>query len=175
MPWIGEALVRDDGPGKADIAVVLAGDYAGHRVEVAANLVKNGYVPLALVDGPAGPYGTQEADLAIEFIVKEGYPGRWFASLPMDAHSTAEEARIVVAELERRHTGSFLLVTSDYHTARAARTFRKELVRRHDRMAMRVVAARDEFFSPAAWWQNRESRKITLLEWTKTVAAVFNL
>ena len=36
LPALGYALVHDDGPAKADIAVVLAGDYEGHRIEKAA-------------------------------------------------------------------------------------------------------------------------------------------
>src|SRR6185503_298684 len=69
LPSIGYALIRNDGPAKADIAVVLAGDFWGHRVEKAAQLVKQGYVPQALVSGPPGAYGHNEADMAVEFIV----------------------------------------------------------------------------------------------------------
>ena len=56
-------------PGKADIAVVLAGDYWGHRLFNGAELVKQGYVPLVLVSGPPGFYGVNEADAAIQFAV----------------------------------------------------------------------------------------------------------
>ncbi len=175
LPWVGEALVQEDGPAKADVAVVLAGDTAGNRIETAAKLVQSGYVPSVLVDGPVAPYGNRESDLAIAYIVRQGYPKEWFVPLPMDAHSTLEEARVVATELERRHTASFLLVTSNFHTGRAGRIFRSVLRKRGDRIAMRVVGAPDEFFSPATWWRNREARKITLLEWTKTVAAVIGL
>lgn len=175
LPWIGEALVRNDGPGKADIAVVLAGDTAGGRIETAAQMVQAGYVPAAIIDGPMGPYRNRECDLAIAYIVREGYPKDWFVPLPMTAHSTAEEAAHVAAELERRHVASFALITSEFHTARAGRTFRAVLRQRGDRLAMRVVGTKDDFFQPAAWWQDREGRKITLLEWTKTVAAVFGM
>ncbi len=175
LPWIGEALVRNDGPGKADIAVVLAGDTAGGRILRAAQMVQAGDVPAALVDGPMGAYGNRESDLAIAYIVREGYPKDWFIPLPMNAHSTAEEAVQVATELERRHVASFALVTSEFHTARAGRTFRAVLRQRGDRLAMRVVGTPDDFFRPAAWWQDREGRKATLLEWTKTVAAVFGM
>ena len=175
MPWLGEALVRNDGPAKADIAVVLAGDTNGHRIELAADLVKKGYVPEVLVDGPMGPYGNRESDLAIAFITKEGYPARWFLPLPMDAHSTTEEAAVVVPELERRRINSFLLITSDYHTARAWRTFHKLLQQHNDRLLMRVIPAGDDWFKPDSWWQTREGRKIALLEWTKTIASMVGL
>ncbi len=175
LPWIGEALVRNDGPGKADIAVVLAGDTSGGRIERAARMIQAGDVPAAIVDGPMAAFGNRECDLAIAFIVREGYPKDWFIPLPMAAHSTAEEAVHVAAELERRHVASFALITSEFHTARAGRTFRSVLRRRGDRLAMRVIGTPDDFFQPAEWWRDREGRKATLLEWTKTVAAVFGM
>jgi uncharacterized SAM-binding protein YcdF (DUF218 family) len=175
LPWIGEALVRNDGPGKADIVVVLAGDYAGGRIEQAAKLVKEGYAPAVLVDGPLGPYQLQECDLAIHYIVSQGYPADWFIPLPMQTHSTEEESLVTVRELERRRVGSFLLVTSEFHSARAARVFRHTLKKRGDHVALRVVASRDDFFQPDAWWRQREGRKATLLEWTKTVAGAIGL
>ena len=74
LPWLGYLLIHDDGPAKADMAVVLAGDFYGHRIEKAAELVRAGYVPAALVSGPAGMYGNYESDLAIPYIVRKGYP-----------------------------------------------------------------------------------------------------
>ncbi|HZS49773.1 MAG TPA: hypothetical protein VFA54_02855, partial [Bryobacterales bacterium] len=54
---IGEFLVVSDAPQNADIAVVLAGDGFGRRILKAAELVRQGYVPRVLVDGPRGMYG----------------------------------------------------------------------------------------------------------------------
>lgn len=175
LPWLGQALVQSEQPAKADLAVVLAGDFTGHRIEEAAGLVQAAYVPAVLVDGSGLTYGTRESDLAIAFIVREGYPEKWFIPLPMSVHSTREEAATAIAELERRHIASFLLITSNFHTARAARIFRDVLRKRGDRLTMRVVAAPDEFFQPASWWRNREARKTVLLEWSKTIAEVFGL
>jgi uncharacterized SAM-binding protein YcdF (DUF218 family) len=174
MPWIGYALVHDDGPAKADIAVVLAGDFYGHRMEKAGDLVRAGYVPAALVSGPEGMYGVNECDLAIPFAVRRGYPAEWFIPLPNKALSTREEARVVLAELRRRRVGSFLLVTSDFHSARANRIFRAT-ERAMGGPPYRVVASRDEFFRPDAWWHSRESLKRTFEEWCKTVATAVGI
>ena len=57
LSGIGYALIHDDGPAKADIAVVLAGDWYGNRIVKAGELVRDGYVPAVLVSGPAGVYG----------------------------------------------------------------------------------------------------------------------
>ena len=123
LPWLGYALVHDDGPAKADIAVVLAGDYMGHRIEKAAELIREGYVPTALISGPSSFYGLHESDYAIAYAIRKGFPAQWFIALPHTAFSTRDEAPFVLAELRRRNARSFLLVTSDYHTARARRIF----------------------------------------------------
>jgi uncharacterized SAM-binding protein YcdF (DUF218 family) len=175
LPWVGEALVREEGPAKADLAVVLAGDFYGKRIAKAADLINAGYVPAAMVDGPAGIFGNYECDLAIDWAVRQGYPRDRFIPLPMEAHSTREEAVIVLNELARRNTASFLMVTSTYHTARAARVFRSELRKRKSAIAMRVVAAPDQYFQPDSWWRTREGRKIVFIEWSKTVAEAVGL
>jgi hypothetical protein len=68
---------------------------------------------------------------------------------------------------------SFLLVTSDYHTARARRIFLAAERTSGFVPQIRTVASRDEFFTPDSWWRNRESQKTAFFEWTKTVATVF--
>jgi len=170
LPWLGYALIRDDGPAKADIAVVLAGDFFGHRIEKAAQLVKQGYVPAALVSGPGSVYGRNEGDLAIEFITHEGYPPQWFISSPNNARSTKDEAASIVPELRRRNIHSFLLVTSSFHAARAGRIFLAAERAIGYTPQMRVIAAPDEYFRPDTWWQERDAQKIVFMEWSKTIA-----
>ncbi|HXM41591.1 MAG TPA: YdcF family protein [Bryobacteraceae bacterium] len=163
---LGRLLVRDEGPAHADMAVVLAGDYYGNRVVRAAELVKQGYVPKVLVSGPNMLYGFYECDLEIAFAVKRGYPESWFIRAPNEAHSTREEAATIVTDLRRRGVHRFLLVTSDFHTARAGRIYRAAA----PDLNVRVVAAPDRYFRADGWWRNREARKLFLMEWMKTVA-----
>ncbi len=170
LPLFGYALIRDDGPAKADIAVVLGGDYYGRRILKAADLVREGFVPAALVSGPAGHYGLHECDLAIPFAVRQGYPSEWFIPFPNQALSTEEEARCVLQELRRRGVRSCLIVTSDYHTARSARVYRAAERAARGGPALRFVAAPDEFFRPGSWWRTRESQKVVFFEWSKTIA-----
>lgn len=163
---LARILVRDEGPARADIAVVLAGDFYGHRIVRAAELVKQGYVPKILVSGPNMLYGFYECDLEIPFAVKRGYPEDWFIRAPNEARSTREEAAVILPDLRRRGVHRFLLVTSDFHTARAARIYRAAA----PDLDMRVVAAPDEYFRADSWWHNREGRKTFVVEWLKTVA-----
>ncbi len=172
---IGEALVHDDGPGKAEIAVVLAGDAWGLRLTKGAELVKQGYVPRVLVSGPPDFYGINEADAAIQFAIGKGYPAEWFIPLYHTALSTREEASAVLDALKQRNIHSFLLVTSNYHTARARRIFLSAERQRGGGPDLRVVAAVDRFFTTANWWRHREARKTAFLEWTKTLTSVFGI
>lgn len=172
---MGYALVHDEGPAKADIAVVLAGDDYGHRVVKAGELVRAGYVPAALVSGPSGFYGLHESDLAIPFAVRQGFPAEYFVAFPNQALSTKEEALATLAELRRRNVQSFLLVTGNYHTARARRIYLATERAMGGGPRMRVVAAPDEFFTPGGWWRTREGQKTAFFEWSKTVATVFGL
>ena len=168
---LGRLLVRDDGPAQADIAVVLAGDFYGNRILRAAQLVQQGYVPKVLVSGPHMIYGLYECDPEIAFAVRHGYPQSWFIRLPNEAMNTRQEAAVVLQDLRRRGVHRFLLVTSNYHTARAARIYRAKA----SGLEMRVVAAPDAYFHPDTWWHNREGQKIFVLEWMKTVANMLGM
>ena len=178
-PWwlrgLGHALVHDDGPARSDIAVVLAGDFAGTRILKAADLVRQGAVPVALVDGPPGIYGINEATLAIQFIVAKGNPPDWFIPFPIHATSTREEAYLVIPELQRRHIHSYLLVTSDFHSGRARRIFLAAQRALGCDAVMRTVAAHSSDFNADTWWHSREGRKGAFTEWCKTIATALGL
>jgi uncharacterized SAM-binding protein YcdF (DUF218 family) len=167
---LGRALVEDDGPARSDAVVVLGGDEWGTRLETAARLVRAGYAPIVLISGAPAAYGANEADLAIPFIVRQGYPAEWFVALRNEAMSTREESVVLLDELRRRQVRSVILVTSDFHSARAARTFRAVERALGCRLEMRVVPAPDRYFHADSWWRNREGRKTALNEWEKTIA-----
>lgn len=163
---LGNFLIKTDSPSKSDIIVVLAGDGFGNRILRAAELVKEGYAPHALISGPDGSYGNYECDLAIPFAVRAGYPESYFIHFEHHARSTEEEAQAVVAKLREMRVKRVLLVTSTYHTRRAGKIFRRAA----PDLDIRVVSAPDKFFKPDSWWRDREARKIFLLEWTKTIS-----
>jgi uncharacterized SAM-binding protein YcdF (DUF218 family) len=163
---MGSFLVQASPPEKADIAVVLAGDSFGNRILTAAQLAKDGYVPVVLVSGPGGEYDLHECDLAIPFAVRHGYPESYFAHFEHNARSTREEADVIVPELRRRNVHKVLLVTSNFHTRRAGALFRSAA----PEMTIVTIAAPDENFTPHGWWHKREGQKTFLVEWEKNVA-----
>jgi uncharacterized SAM-binding protein YcdF (DUF218 family) len=168
---LGDFLVRSEPPQKADIALVLAGDYSGNRILLAGALVRRGYVPKALVSGPAGLYGEFECDPEIHFAVSHGFQESYFLRLENHARSTQEEAREDIPELRRLHATRILLVTSDFHTRRAGKIFRTLA----PDLTFYPVAAPDEDFTPHGWWRDRQGRKVFLIEWLKTIAEWFGL
>lgn len=163
---LGNFLVKAGPPEKADAIVVLAGDGFGHRILAAGDLIKQGYAPKALISGPDGHYGVYECDLAIPFAVRAGDPESYFTHLEHHARSTTEEAIVVIQKLREMGAKRVLLVTSNFHTRRSGKIFR----RMAPDLDFIVVAAPDEFFKPDSWWHNREASKIFVLEWMKTVA-----
>jgi len=168
---LGRYLVSSEPPVPADIIVVLAGDFSGSRILTAAELVRRGIAPKALVSGTSGEYGLHETDLAIPFAVRHGYPESYFIALPNDARSTRDEASDVLAALGKRNAHRIEIVTSDYHTRRAGNIYRTLA----PGLDIHLVAAPDLNFSADGWWKNREGRKTFLLEWMKTVTSWFGM
>jgi uncharacterized SAM-binding protein YcdF (DUF218 family) len=169
---MGEFLVHTDPLIKADAVLVLAGDWNGDRILKGAELVKEGYAPIVLVSGPMALYGLNEADLAIDYAVRHGYPREVFVPMVSDAFSTRDEVAFFVPELRRRGIHRLLIVSSDFHTHRARKLFRDSLGSEID---IRMIAARDRHFTPDGWWKDREGQKTFFYEWSKTIGTVFGL
>ncbi len=170
-PWIltslGESLVNNQLPQKADAVIVLAGDAVGNRILKGVELVQQGFAPVIYVSGPEGYYGHSEDQMAIEFAVKRGHPSQWFVGVPNHAESTLDEARIMLPILRAKGVRRVLLVTSNFHTARAARIFRRVAT---PGMEIVSVAAKDASFAPQGWWSNRRGQKVFFYEASKTFA-----
>jgi uncharacterized SAM-binding protein YcdF (DUF218 family) len=163
----GDYLVESSAPEKADAIVVLAGDNRGARIMRAAELVRDGYAPIALVSGPMEIYGVNEADLAIQYAIRHGAPASYFQPVYRPALSTLDEAKAFAVELQQRNIHKLLLVTSDYHSRRALSIFRRII---GPSVIIHAVTAPDRYFRADAWWQNREGQKTVFYEYSKAIA-----
>jgi uncharacterized SAM-binding protein YcdF (DUF218 family) len=171
LTWLGSFLVRTDPPAPADVAVVLAGDFRGARIVAAADLVRQGLTPRALVSGPDEVYGMYECEPAIAFAVAHGYPESYFVGAPNHARSTREEIGALLPVLHQMGVHRVDLVTSNFHTRRAGKLFRSLA----PDLQTYVVGAGDLYFQPDTWWRTREGRKTFLMEALKTVATWFGI
>jgi len=169
FPVLAHVLVHDDGPAKADIGVVLGGDDTGDRILRAGELVRAGYIPLVLVSGPEY-YDTHESDAEIQMAIHKGFPAAWFEAVPNSSRSTRDESVLFLKLLRARGVHSFLLITSNYHTARAGRIFRATIRAAGDEITLRTVAAPNRYFDEKNWWHDREGLKMVFMEWSKTIA-----
>jgi uncharacterized SAM-binding protein YcdF (DUF218 family) len=167
LNYLGDYLVSSHSPQSADLILVLAGDFWGARVLKGADLALQGYAPLALMSGT--PYqGSMDGELAIKFLAKQGYPTRLFQSFGHNARSTIEEAIVLRPELARRGVKRVLLVTSAYHSRRAAIVFRLFCP------GIRFIAipAPEIQYHPEGWWKDSNSRRLFFSEWKKILATI---
>lgn len=166
LPWWGTFLVQADQPAKADAILVLGGDWTGNRILKAAQLAQAGYSNVIYVSGPVALYGTNEAELSIAYAARHGFPAAWFHPVAVPADSTRQEAERVWPRLRESGVRRLLIVTSDFHTRRARRAYRRVA----PEAEIRLVAASWPGLHVSEWWKTRQSRKIIFLEWLKMVA-----
>jgi len=142
----GSYLVVND-PQKADVIVVLAGE-TNWRPARGLQLLSHGYAPRMLLDVPAAGiiYDQSMLNIAKEYVLHQGQA---VSICPIAGLSTKTEAQDVVGCLRNSGVHRILVVTSDYHTRRAA-------------------AFDSETFG-IPWWHHRQWAKINLDEWLRLV------
>jgi len=165
----GGFLIENDGARKADAIVVLGGDHYGDRVVKGAELAKAGYAPVVYVSGPPRLMGFESAD-EVQFAEKAGYPAGLFQELhlPGEEESTRTESQFIGEYLAQHGIKSILLVTSNFHTKRAAKLWRQE----NPKLQITVVPSPTPFFTPDTWWKTRPGQKIFTYEWMKTLSVM---
>lgn len=166
LPALGAYLVLATTPEPADAIIVLAGDFAGKRIETGGDLVRRKFAPYALVSGPYTIYGQNEANLAIDYAANQGYPRDLFRPIYHHSDSTRDEALAFRPYLLQNNLRKVLIVTSDFHTRRAGAIFRRTI----PEVQFRMIAASTPGLEPAAWWKTRPARKLFFQEWVKTLA-----
>lgn len=161
---IANSFIEDDGPRKADAIVVMGGDDYGSRVLKGAQLATEGYAPYVIVSGPP-VLGEYESDITIHFAEMKGYPASLFRPLNHTCNSTRSETAFIGKYLKSQGIRKILLVTSNYHTARAAYLMRLQ----NPGLWVVVVPAPDRYFIPDEWWKTRGGKKAFALEAAKRV------
>jgi len=159
--------VRDH-PEKSDVIVVLAGDSQDQRYRRGMELLRAGYGGHLFLDASSYPsyFGHAPAEYAENFLRQDaGDMASKVSVCAFEDDSTFSETLFVDKCLAPLHPARVLLVTSDFHTARARSVFSRKLPQYH----WSVAAAHDPRIFGTRWWQHREWAKTTLEEWLKVV------
>ena len=164
---LGNFLISSDAPQPADLILVLGGNFYGPRVLKGADLVAQGYAPVALFSGPEYQ-GHPQGDASIWFLAQHGYSTRGLESLGIRADSTIEEAMAVRPELIRRGVKRVLLVTASFHSRRSAIVFRLFC----PGIRFISVPSADPEYRPDTWWMDARSKELFYSEWKKIAGTV---
>jgi len=165
---LGAALIENDPLHPADAILVLAGDSReGDRVRHAVGLFKRGLAPLLVLSGTPMGVRTHEADVMRRHAEFLGVPSSRILTVRQNGDSTKEEAGVVVPTLKRRGLKNVILVTSNYHTARAKRIFERAAGPYGPHFLASPV--NDGLFEPEGWWMRRRYAKTFVYEAIKTV------
>jgi uncharacterized SAM-binding protein YcdF (DUF218 family) len=164
---LGNYLICTDPLERADLIVVMGGDFWGPRVSKAAELAAQGLAPLVLISGPHY-YGRPEGELAIEFLVKQGYRSDLFAVFAHNEGSTLGEVRLLAGELARRGVKRVIVVTTAYHSRRCAILFRLFCP------GIRFISAPapGAQYHAEEWWKDPSSDDLFFSEWSKILGSV---
>lgn len=174
LPAAGRFLVVADTPEQADAIVVLAGSYPD-RVFEAVELYRQGLAPRILLCREVENSGYRRAaelgvsiprpsDINRAVAEQLGVPASAVEVLDRFGDSTYSEAEAVIDEALRRGYHTILLVTSKYHSRRAAAIYRF-LAAGHVKFIMRP--ARDDDFQSEGWWRDRISTRRLIIEYQK--------
>jgi len=167
LSFLGTLIIDSQPPQHADLILVLGGEFWGPRVIKAADLAALGYAPLVLVSSPPHGAGT-EADLTVPFLLERGYRRELIAAFPHNGQNTIAEALQLRAELARRRAKRVLLVTSAYHSRRAAIVFYLFC----PGIEFISVPSTESDYSADGWWNRPRSRQLFFSESTKILGTL---
>lgn len=161
----GKALVRSDKLKPADCIVVLAGNGTGERMDGAIKLFQNGYAGhIVFWCGSKNYLESALGQLEANGVSKNKII---WSNQKLDENNTYGEALVNIELLKQKHFHSFILVTSDYHTARAGRVYDSLAAR--NGMTMNVYPVQEKGIVLDGWWKNNAGREAVLSEWQKTI------
>lgn len=170
----GRYLVEDDPAEHADAIVVLTGSYPDRIIEAVA-LFREGFAPhLILCREPQNAGFRRLTELGVtvpryyelnrSVAEQLGVPPAAISVVDRPAGSTYSEAELVLEYVLARGYRSILLVTSKYHSRRAARIYRHLA---DGKVRIIVRPARDDDFEPDGWWRDRASTRRVIIEYQK--------
>lgn len=165
----GRALIQTDAIGHPDVVFSLSGDPLGDRVEAAIEVASSSDATRLVFFLDGGSVPRTPAQIRRQ-AVRMGVPDDAIRFLD-GVGSTADEAGLAAGLVERCAWSDAVVVTSSFHTRRAAWTFERAI---GDAANVAVTAAADDF-DAEAWWSTEGDRRDVLHEWPKAIGSLWFL
>jgi uncharacterized SAM-binding protein YcdF (DUF218 family) len=155
---VGRWLVVEDPLEKTNAIVVLSGRMPVRAVG-AARLYREGYAPQVWLTHPEEPDASLKSLNILDagedvfnsrVLVHEGVPASAIVRLEPQINNTADEIRVVAAQLARENGSAVIIVTSKAHTRRVRKLWQK-LSGGRGRAIVRATP--EDPFDPAHWWR----------------------
>jgi len=166
LDWAGKLIYKKDDLKPADAIVVLSGE-ENERVEYAVYLFREDWAKKDRLIMSGGPLVWRHswASLMKEHAEYLGIPGKNIL-LEDKSRTTEENARYTKEILRKNDYKSLILVTSPYHSRRAAIIFQKVLGKE-----IKVLSApvEDSWFKFSDWWKRRRDRAAVFSEYSKFI------
>ncbi|MFH1542549.1 MAG: YdcF family protein [bacterium] len=172
LTGIGKFLIVSDKLKPADVIVVLAGDGYGDRVNAGVKLYQQKFGKSILMSGGPLAWRLSNAEWMKRQAVYMGVPASAIM-LEENSRSTLENAWYSLEILRERPVKRIILVTSDFHTRRAGRTFKK-IFKKHD-IEVIVYPAADRGFHLDKWWLDHESTQRVIWEYFSLLFYLFKV
>ena len=178
MIYGGRYLQHEDPLQKADAIFVLAGTRLERPLE-AVDLYNEGHAPLIVIS-PGRPEPGEylmrqrgidfptEAELQRNALMRSGIPEAALPPVTGYVDNTAQEANLLRSMVKKNRWRRVIIVTSKYHTRRAAFAFRRGLAGTGAEVIMR--ASRYDPSDPAGWWRSRPDFRFATSEFQKLLA-----
>ena len=178
LPFAGRFLVVQQPMERSDAIVVLAGTRVERWLE-AVDLYRAGWAPrIVLSRGrmevaearlhAMGIRFPEEADLIRDAMVQMKVPADAILLLPNTLDNTAQEAAAARRLATASSWNRIIVVTSKYHSRRAAYAFAREFRGASTRVLVKASAY--DTSVPDRWWSTRQDTRYVLSELQKLVA-----
>jgi len=175
---LGQLLVKEDRPEKADLIVALSGSLVD-RTLTAIDLYQAGWSDKIFIFREEKPDGydllerrgirlPEGRDLACEILLSSGVPKGAILTDEREVTSTYDEACVMRDFLKSHPLSKLILVTSKYHSRRAHLTFRS-LLNTPKIQIFSCPTPYDEF-DPQRWWKQETIRERVFFEYEKLLA-----
>ena len=172
VPFAGRFLVYEDEVRHADVIFVLAGARAERWLE-AVDLFREGIAPRIVLSPGELEHAEvvlrqrhiafpNDAERARDAIVQLGVRADAVSILDGSVDNTAQEAEALHTLARARGWRTIVVVTSKYHTHRAAFAFQREF----DGSGITILmhASRYDTSDPARWWRHRADIRYVVSE-----------